>query len=181
MILAASWFVCRWCVDRLDVRLTISARSLMGLIAFLVLLSAEFGLGAVLGRSLLDQVASYGSPTGALGLVLRQPCPIIAMKTTFPACSKTCCGGLLGAIVSLLQVIACKVCVPARIILRAAAGLGTNAKSCARQLLDGATSVFEGGGAAAADTASAAQVDVLYRQIGQLKVESDFLSRKLGK
>ena len=43
-----------------------------------------------------------------------------------------------------------------------------------KQLLDGATSVFEGGGAAA-------QVDVLSRQIGQLKVENDFLSRKLGK
>ena len=49
-----------------------------------------------------------------------------------------------------------------------------------KQLLDGATSVFEGG-AAAEDTTSAAQVDVLYRQIGQLKVENDFLSRKLGK
>jgi hypothetical protein len=36
-------------------------------------------------------------------------------------------------------------------------------------------------GAAAEDTACAAQVDVLYRQIGQLKVENDFLSRKLGK
>jgi len=31
------------------------------------------------------------------------------------------------------------------------------------------------------DTASTAQVDLLYRQIGQLKVENDFLSRKLGK
>ena len=41
-----------------------------------------------------------------------------------------------------------------------------------KQLLDGATRVFEGG-AAAEDTASAAQVDVLYRQIGQLKVEND--------
>jgi hypothetical protein len=29
--------------------------------------------------------------------------------------------------------------------------------------------------------ASEAQVDLLYRQIGQLKVENDFLSRKLGK
>src|SRR6516162_1558407 len=44
-------------------------------------------------------------------------------------------------------------------------------------LLDGAASVFEGGGLAA----GAAQVDVLYRQIGQLKVENDFLARKLGK
>ena len=50
-----------------------------------------------------------------------------------------------------------------------------------KQLLDGARSVFEGGSGAAEDTASAAQVDVLYRQIGQLKVENDFLSRKLGK
>src|SRR6516162_3173970 len=45
-----------------------------------------------------------------------------------------------------------------------------------KQLLDGATSVFEGGGAA-----GEAQVDVLYRQIGQLKVENDFLARRLGK
>jgi transposase len=50
-----------------------------------------------------------------------------------------------------------------------------------KPLLDRAASVFEGGGAGSEDTASAAQVDLLYRQIGQLKVENDFLSRKLGK
>ena len=51
-----------------------------------------------------------------------------------------------------------------------------------KQLPDGAAGVFEGGGVAAAEgTASAAQVDLLYRQIGQLKVENDFLARKLGK
>src|SRR6266581_4451025 len=50
-----------------------------------------------------------------------------------------------------------------------------------KQLLDGAASVFEGGGAAAECTASEAQVDLLYRQIGQLKVENDFLARRLGK
>jgi transposase len=50
-----------------------------------------------------------------------------------------------------------------------------------KQLLDGAAGVFEGGGAASEDAASTAQVDLLYRQIGQLKVENDFLSRKLGK
>ena len=49
-----------------------------------------------------------------------------------------------------------------------------------KQLLDGAASVFEGGGLAAEATAGEAQVDVLYRQIGQLKVENDFLARKLG-
>jgi transposase len=50
-----------------------------------------------------------------------------------------------------------------------------------KQLLDGAASVFGGGTTAAEGTASAAQVDLLYRQIGQLKVENDFLARKLGK
>jgi transposase-like protein len=49
------------------------------------------------------------------------------------------------------------------------------------QLLDGAASVFEGGGAATDGLASEAQVDALYRQIGQLKVENDFLARRLGK
>ena len=43
-----------------------------------------------------------------------------------------------------------------------------------KQLLDGAASVFEGGGAAPDGLASEAQVDALYRQIGQLKVENDF-------
>jgi transposase-like protein len=50
-----------------------------------------------------------------------------------------------------------------------------------KQLLDGAAGVFEGGGTAAEGTASDAQVDLLYRQIGQLKVENDFLARKLGR
>jgi|SRR5215471_1030214 len=50
-----------------------------------------------------------------------------------------------------------------------------------KQLLDGAASVFEGASAAAEGMACEAQVDVLYRQIGQLKVENDFLARRLGK
>ncbi len=49
-----------------------------------------------------------------------------------------------------------------------------------KQLLDGAAGVFEGG-APAESLASEAQVDVLYQQIGRLKVENDFLARKLGK
>jgi len=50
-----------------------------------------------------------------------------------------------------------------------------------KQLLDGAVRVFEGVVGAADGTASEAQSDLLNRQIGQLKVENDFLSRKLGK
>jgi hypothetical protein len=38
------------------------------LVAFLVLMSAGFGLGAVLGQSLVDQLAAYGSLAGAIGL-----------------------------------------------------------------------------------------------------------------
>src|SRR5207253_9887237 len=47
-----------------------------------------------------------------------------------------------------------------------------------KQLLDGAASVFEGSVAAVKGPASEAQLDLLYRQIGQLKVENDFLSTK---
>ncbi len=46
-----------------------------------------------------------------------------------------------------------------------------------KQLLDGAASIFEGG-AAADGSASEEQVDALYRQVGQLKVEDDFFARK---
>ena len=49
-----------------------------------------------------------------------------------------------------------------------------------KQLLERAPSVFEAGASAEA-TVNEAQVDLLYRQIGQLKVENDFLARKLGK
>ena len=48
-----------------------------------------------------------------------------------------------------------------------------------KQLLERAASVFEGG-ALAEGAVTEAQVDLLYRQIGQLKVENDFLARKLG-
>jgi transposase len=50
-----------------------------------------------------------------------------------------------------------------------------------KQLLEGAASVFDSGVSPAEGAANEAQVDLLYRQIGQLKVENDFLARKLGK
>ena len=40
----------------------------MGLVAFLMPMSAEVGLGAVFGRSIADQLAAYGSLAGAIGL-----------------------------------------------------------------------------------------------------------------
>ena len=47
-----------------------------------------------------------------------------------------------------------------------------------RALLDGASDVFDKG--RKSQKKSEAQVDELHRQIGKLKVENDFLSRKLG-
>lgn len=55
-------------VDRADVARTVPTRSLMGLVAFLVLMSAEVGLGVVLGRSLGDQLAAFKLSPGAIGL-----------------------------------------------------------------------------------------------------------------
>ena len=48
-----------------------------------------------------------------------------------------------------------------------------------KALLDGAAGVFESGDRD--DKISETQVGELYRQIGQLKVENDFLARRLGK
>jgi transposase len=50
-----------------------------------------------------------------------------------------------------------------------------------KQLLDGAAGVFASGRAATEGATSEAPVDLLYRQIGQLTVENDFLARKRGK
>jgi hypothetical protein len=58
----------------------------MGLVAFVVLMSAEMGLGAVLGRSLLDQVAAHRSPSGAIGLaaqVVFAMFPVVQVRRRF--------------------------------------------------------------------------------------------------
>ena len=49
-----------------------------------------------------------------------------------------------------------------------------------KALLDGAAGVFESG-SERDDKTNEIQVGELYRQIGQLKVENDFLARRLGK
>lgn len=49
-----------------------------------------------------------------------------------------------------------------------------------RQLMEGASGVFDKG-ASQAEKAATTATDELYKQIGQLKVENDFLSRKLGR
>lgn len=54
----------------------------------------------------------------------------------------------------------------------------TMINSWKRALLDGAAEVFSKGQKSRKQ--SEAQIDDLYRQIGQLKVENDFLSKKLS-
>jgi transposase len=49
-----------------------------------------------------------------------------------------------------------------------------------KALLDGAAGVFKNG-TDREDQTTEAQVGELYRQIGQLKVERDFLAKRLGK
>jgi transposase-like protein len=49
-----------------------------------------------------------------------------------------------------------------------------------KQLLAAAPGIFESATAAAASTDKQAQLDELYRQIGQLKVERDFLASRSG-
>jgi hypothetical protein len=69
LILAASWFICRWCVKRLGVPRKVGLRSLMGVVTFAVLMAAEFALGRlVFGRPVGEQLTAYGSPPGAIGL-----------------------------------------------------------------------------------------------------------------
>jgi hypothetical protein len=69
LMLAASWFVCRWCLDWLDVPRTVEARSLMGAVAFAVLISVEVCLAVLaFGRSTTEHLASYASVAGAIGL-----------------------------------------------------------------------------------------------------------------
>src|SRR5438105_5483746 len=68
IMLAASWFVCRWCVDRLHVPRTVPARSIMGTVAFVVLMSAEVGLAVlVFEQSVTEHIESYESVPAAIG------------------------------------------------------------------------------------------------------------------
>ena len=78
LMLAASWFVCRWCVDRLDVPRRVGARAVMGVVAFTALMLAELGVSAlVFGRSEAEFAGSYASVPGAIGLTAQMMFAIV--------------------------------------------------------------------------------------------------------
>lgn len=69
IMLIASWVLCRFAIRRFGVPSTLGARALMGGLAFVLLLLAEFMVGALLfGRSVGEHVALYMEASYALGL-----------------------------------------------------------------------------------------------------------------
>jgi hypothetical protein len=69
LILVASWYVCQWCVEQFQVRRTVPMRSVMGAVAFAVLMAAEFAFAVVaFGRPLGEQLGAYSTAAGGIGL-----------------------------------------------------------------------------------------------------------------
>jgi hypothetical protein len=69
VMLALSWFVCRWLVEREAVAARAGPRVMMGLVALVLLLLAEAGVSILgFGRSLAEHLAAYGAVGAQLGL-----------------------------------------------------------------------------------------------------------------
>lgn len=69
MMLAFSWVVCGWLVERLSIPWRAADRLTMGGVAFVLLMAAELLLGvAISGGSVTEQFAAYRSAAGMLGL-----------------------------------------------------------------------------------------------------------------
>lgn len=69
IMLAASWFLCRYVIRRFAVAPTVVDRVVMGGLAFALLLLAELAVGALLfGRTPGEHFALYGDASYALGL-----------------------------------------------------------------------------------------------------------------
>jgi hypothetical protein len=81
ILLAVSWVASRWLITRFDVQKLVSARLVMGGIAFAVLLVAEIGVSVFgFGRSLsahLDQYRQLPALIGLVGQVAFASFPIV--------------------------------------------------------------------------------------------------------
>ena len=68
LILAVSWWLARQCAARFEVGREVSARLVMGLVAFAVLMAAEVTLAGVLfGMTVSAYVSSLATVPGAIG------------------------------------------------------------------------------------------------------------------
>lgn len=70
IMIGASWFLCLSAIRRFAVAPTVTARVVMGGLAFALLMLAELLVGALLfGRTPVEHFALYGDPSYVLGLV----------------------------------------------------------------------------------------------------------------
>lgn len=69
IMLVISWLVSRWLIRRFDIDATITARAVMGGVAFMLLLSVETLLGVIgFGRSVWEHLQRYERLAELLGL-----------------------------------------------------------------------------------------------------------------
>lgn len=70
IVLVVSWWVSKWCIGRFNVGAATADRVVMGAVAFIVLMFAEFTMSAVLfHRSPADYAATFVTIPGAIGLL----------------------------------------------------------------------------------------------------------------
>ena len=69
VMLALSWWACRWLITHFDVSPRVAARLIMGGLAFAILMAAEFAISKIaFGRSLWDHLDHYREIPALLGL-----------------------------------------------------------------------------------------------------------------
>jgi hypothetical protein len=68
-MLSISWLIAAWIARGLHVPAALSPRAVMGASGLVVLMTAEFGVGALIfRRDLAGQVRAWASPAGSIGL-----------------------------------------------------------------------------------------------------------------
>jgi hypothetical protein len=69
VMVALSWLACRWLITHLDVSPKVTARLIMGGLAFAILMAAEFAISTfAFGRSFSDHLDHYRELPALLGL-----------------------------------------------------------------------------------------------------------------
>jgi hypothetical protein len=70
LILAISWYACRWVIARFAVPAEVGPRIAMGAAAFAIVMVAEFGLSVLgFGRTALEHFAAFREAPALMGLL----------------------------------------------------------------------------------------------------------------